>query len=183
MVAGSAAKRTARFGVNRRSAIFAIKQIAYSPPPRLIRLVFSPALVSIHPRHLCYVSSFSAAALRAMIGKTGFVLFQFELFRADRTNFDWITHKSLRRRNQHGRAQPLLPMHPRSPIPGTHDAQLRRHHLTWGLPFAIPQSPISPGYVVDRRRTHGARQCGMPATATARSRESAPAIPAPPECR
>ena len=79
----------------RRLTIFAVEEVAHRLSPRFVRFHQCLAFVSIHALFRCCVNVFGLAALRAAIGKAGFIRPQFELLRANSAHFDRKCHLTI----------------------------------------------------------------------------------------
>ena len=61
-------------------------------PPSLIGFTSILALIGVHAVFVSRGGSFGSTTLRAAVGETGLIRLQFELFLADRADFDGESH-------------------------------------------------------------------------------------------
>lgn len=74
------------------STVFAIEQVAHHASSFLVRFGLCSSFVGIHRTLGCRVGILRVAAVGTTVGEAGLVGFEFELFRADGADFDWVSH-------------------------------------------------------------------------------------------
>lgn len=83
-------RKTAKLGTEHGAlAILAIEKVTHRVPASFVE---SLAFVGVRGRLRCRIGVFGFAARRTTVGKTRLPRFQFELFRAHRTNFNRKCH-------------------------------------------------------------------------------------------
>jgi len=85
-----------RDDLGRRLTILAVEEVTHRLSPSFVRFHQRPAFGGVHALLRYGVNLFGFAALRAAIGKTGFIRLQFELFRANDAQLDRKCHSGNR---------------------------------------------------------------------------------------
>ena len=73
-------------------AILAVKEVVYRVPASFVGFTRSLAFLGVHVALGCWGRRFRGAAVRAVVGETGFVRLELELFSADGADFCWEKH-------------------------------------------------------------------------------------------
>ena len=78
--------------MGQRLAVLTIEEFAHRLPPSLIGFTSILALIGVHAVLVYRGGCFGGTTVRAAVGETGLIRLQFELFFADRADFDGESH-------------------------------------------------------------------------------------------